>query len=280
MLPRGQIVHINRRYFIKIFKRKNNEENVVEGELQEQPFESTSVWSHLTDEEVAKIRDKSRLPRDVWCELNGVPEHGTKFRHLEMYKRDYVRSYWAKYGEASGLKPGVCWPSVEELQFRKEFEKALYPSFQEVLDASKKKREEEAKNLAEYRSNILKNLKKLPSAKKAFFDKYVEIQQKRDEEKKKRDRLIQDVREFLGYDVSPTDTRFEEAVAKMEEQAKLIKKSSKKQEKQAKVLSLLAAMAEEELKKAHAESKGPQEAQEKKATEAKENPSGKKTPNS
>ena len=256
LLNSNSAVHSEKRFIFKIFKGSGSESQdkltgaPVEGELEQEPFGKQSVWSHLTNEEVEKLRDKSRLPRDVWCEINGVPEFEGKFNRLELYKRDFVRGYYAKYGEASGLKPGVCWPTKQELAFRVEYEKTFYPPLEQVMENNKRAKKEKEEKLKEYRATILKNLKKLPEAKKSFFQKYEEIEQAKLEERKARDKLIQDVREFLGYDVAPGDDRFNEAVAKMEEMAKVEKKSSKKQEKQAKMLALLSAMAEEELAKA------------------------------
>lgn len=261
LLP-GRQISSSKRYFFKVFKRnKDNEDSgkAIEGQLEGESSNKMSPWSHLSEEEINNIRDKSRLPKDVWCELNGVPEHGTKFEYLKLYKRDSVRSYFAKYGEASGLKPGVCWPSVQELEFKIKFEKSFYPSFDEMVQGKKKLRKEEAENLKKYRENILKNLSKLPEAKKSFFSKLEEIEHKKEEERKSREKLVQDVREFLGYDVSPADERFADAVSKMEEIARASKKGSKKQEKQAKLLAQLASLADEEIKKAQLEEQKPSE---------------------
>lgn len=256
LLASNSAIHVEKRFIFKVFRGSSTESQdkssgvAVEGELEQEPFNQSSVWSHLTNDEVEKLRDKSRLPRDVWCEINGVPEYEGKFNHLELYKRDFVRGYYAKYGEASGLKPGVCWPTKQELAFRVEYEKTFYPPLEDLMKTNESKKKEKQDKLKEYRETILKNLKKLPQAKESFFQRYEEIEQSKLEEKKSRDKLIQDVREFLGYDVAPGDDRFNEAVTKMEEMAKVEKKGSKKQEKQAKMLALLSAMAEEELAKA------------------------------
>lgn len=210
----------------------------------------TSVWSDLTPEEETRIRFKSGLPREILCEQRGIPVHGTRFTYLEHYRRDFVRQYFATYGKASGLKPGVCWPSKQELEFRIKWEQTFYPSFKEMVDRKKAEQEKKTKELAKYRTDILNNLKKLPAAKKEFYAKLNEKKQQELDEKAKREKVIQDVREYLGYDVAPGDTRFQEALAKKEQEDLAVKKASKKQERQAKIMAELAAMAEEQIKKA------------------------------
>ena len=245
---------------ISIFKKKkppSREEDIL---LQPPALSSvtpvpaasqkTSMWENLTEEEVNKIRFKSGLPREILCEQRGIPVHGTRFTSLEHYRRDFVRQYFATYGRASGLKPGVCWPHKEELAFRIKWEETFYPKMKDMVDRKKAEKAAEAKELAKYRSGILANLKKLPAEKKQFFFKLNERKEQELVEKAKREKVLQDVREYLGYDVAQGDTRFQEALAKKEEEEAAVKKASKKQEKQSKIMSLLAAMAEEQIKKA------------------------------
>ena len=212
--------------------------------------QKTSLWHNLTHEERLKIRFKSGLPREILCEQRGIPVHGTRFTYLEHYRRDFVRQYFATYGRASGLKPGVCWPNQEELAFRNKWEETFFPKLSETLARKREEKEKQERELAKYRSDLLANLKKLPAAKKEFFNRLQEKKRLESEEKAKREKVIQDVREFLGYDVAPGDTRFQEALAKKEEEELALKKASRKQEKQAKVMAALASMAEEQIKKA------------------------------
>lgn len=255
-----------------IFKRDGgkdneppNEDEAVTTKVDESALSATavpasrrvSVWGHLTPEQIMRIRNKSRLPRDVVCELKGIPQHGTRFYRLSQYKRDFVRKYFAMYGEASGVKPGVCWPSKQELEFRQKFEETFIPPLEKILEEKKKLKEKEEAEEKAYRAEIMKNLKKLPEAKAEFFRKIKEKEKLKEEEKAKREQLVQEVREFLGYDVAQGDTRFAEALAKMEEQKKEEKKVSRRQEKKARIMAHLSAMAEEQIKKAEASSGAP-----------------------
>lgn len=253
-LPILPVTNVPRRTaFDWLKKKKDEKETDLEEDFAMEKFQQPSQWAHLTEEEVAKIQDKSRLPEEVKMEMKGIPHLGTKLRHLEHYRRENIRKYWATYGEASGLKPGVCWPNKSELEFKMKFEETFYPSFQEMVERKKKEREEKEANLKKYRSDILVKLKQLPKIKQEFMKKYDQKIEEEKQELTKREKLIQEVREYLGYNVAPGDTRFQEALQKMEEENKAVAKASRKQEKQARILAQLAAMATEDIKKADAQ---------------------------
>ena len=250
----------NQRY-ISFWKRSGNDKTsavtAVEGEVQEDASSEeltkttkSSAWSHLTPEEILRIRNKCTLPRDVVCEMKGIPPEGTRLTHINHYKRDWIKQYFGMYGKASGLKPGICWPSKEELEFRQKFEETFYPSLQTMVQEKKELKEQNEKTMTEYRKTILENLKKLPAAKKEFYRKFNEKKEQEEEERRKRERVVQEVREYLGYDVAPGDTRFQEALLKKEEEEQAVKRAGKKQEKQAKIMAALSALAEEQVKKA------------------------------
>ena len=272
-LPIVPVTNVSTRTAFDWLRRKKDEkETDLEEDFALEKFEQQSRWAHLTDEEVARIQDKSRLPDEVRMEIKGIPHLGTKLRHLDHYRRDNIRKYWATYGEASGLKPGVCWPNKSELEFKMKFEETFYPSFQEMVERKKKEREAKEADLKKYRSDILTKLKQLPKIRQDFMKKYDQKVEEGKQELIKREKLIQEVREYLGYNVAPGDTRFQEALQKMEEENKAVAKASKKQEKQAKILAQLAAMASEDIKKADA-----QIASEKDGQPAKDSQTEKKT---
>lgn len=206
-------------------------------------------WAHLTEEQLLKKRDKSRLPNQVRKAMKGEPEF-FQFTRFEHYRKDYVKSHYAKYGKASGLKPGVCWGSLQEVQFKVQWEETFQPSLEKLMDDDRREKEEKAAHIQKNRDEIMANLKQLPKALEEFQKKL--DMKKKDEvsEMLKKEKLVQDVREYLGYDVSPHDVRFQEALQKKEEEERVVAKASKKQEKQARIMAQLSAMAEEEVKKA------------------------------
>jgi len=201
----------------------------------------------MSEQELMKIRDKSRLPALIKSELTGknVPE----IEYLWQFKKEVVRKRYGTYGRASGLKPGVCWPSKEELQYIKQYEKTFYRSLDEMLDKVRAARQEQIEFKKKREKLILENLKQLPKWKKEFWDKYHKMHDDIEAEKLKKEKLIQEVREFVGYDLDPKDPRFEEALIKKDEENKRLSKAARKQEKQKQTLERLQALAAEAMER-------------------------------
>jgi uncharacterized protein YbaA (DUF1428 family) len=231
-------------------QRKKSEKNEGRAdELVEESQDPQELWSYLTEQDIMRIRDKSNLPLDVRQELRGeVPFD--KLRTIKQYRRDLVQKYYAKHGEATGIKPGVCWGTIQENEFKLKYEETFYPDLKTLLENDRKEKVEAKEKLDAERADILAKLKTLPKAMAEFKKK---LDQKNKEEsvyREKKEKQIQEVREYLGYDIAPGDTRFQEALQKKEDEEKAVLKASKKQEKQAKIMAKLAQMADEELKKA------------------------------
>lgn len=82
--------------------------------------------SEYTDEELAVIRNKSRLYRKHHRMLNGKSpdENDFWFQRTEKYKRRML----GRYGlEACNVSPGVAWPSKETIEDQLEYEKVYMP---------------------------------------------------------------------------------------------------------------------------------------------------------
>lgn len=148
-----------------------------------------------------------------------------------------------------GLKPGICWPSKEELQYMKQFdakfEKSIESMHENLLQTQKAEQEKRIKR----EKQIVANLKKLPKMKEEFWKNYHNLFEKIEEEKSNKEKLIQEVREYLGYDIEPNDPRFEEALVKKDEEAKAAIRAARKLEKQKQHMEMLQALVSEALEK-------------------------------
>jgi len=93
----------------------------------------------LTEEEILRKRNKSRLSPPHFLKINGdnptpVPE--LWFHHTIKYKR----KLYAKYGEKTGINPGIQWATHAELNKRLEYEGVVYPfTIQEMVGNVKEK---------------------------------------------------------------------------------------------------------------------------------------------
>ncbi len=67
--------------------------------------------------------------------------------------------------------------------------------------------------------------------------------------------LVEEARDYYGYDVDPRDPRFQEMVERKEEEAKLEKKKKKKEQKKAQTLSAMLALQEQAKKEKEAAEK-------------------------
>ena len=93
-----------------------------------------------------KIRNISRLPSHLKKHL----KHVSEFTHIHHYNRTFQRNLFAKYGEGSGVSPGVMWPTKDELTRMLEDEMLFEPSLEERLEKLNRKitnRELEAQSM-------------------------------------------------------------------------------------------------------------------------------------
>lgn len=230
--------------YISFFRRKKEraKEKVVNSLAEKAEEKNVSKWSHLSEEEINQICNKSGLDDELKEIETGDYLKAKKFYYLDEYRKDFIRPLYGKYGKATGLKSGVCWPTKEEFDFIKKFEQTFYPSLSKLLDDLKLEKETELKALRKREQEVIKNLKELPKWKKEFFEKLELRRLEIEEEKKRHEKLIQEIREYVGFDIDPKDERFQEAVAKKEEEEKAKIKVAQKKDKHARITQMLQKM--------------------------------------
>jgi hypothetical protein len=227
--------------------KKKTDKSADELIPMETPEEEARRQLALTEDQVLAIRDKSNLPPLVRAQLTLKDIPDIKFLH--QMKAPAVRKRYALYGRASGLKPGVMWPSRDELQDLKSYERVFCKPLQEMTDEVRAQREREAEKRRLREKEVTENLKKLPKIKAEFWAKHKQMYKERDEEKAKKERLVQEVREFVGYELDPSDPRFEEALVKRDEELKKVLRAQRKQERQKLTLERLQALANEAMER-------------------------------
>lgn len=164
----------------------------------------------------------------------------SKLTNIKHYRKEYVRALYGKLGKDSGLKPGVMWPRKEELLYLKKYEEAFCPSLNDLIAENEAKKQEAIKARKAREQEVLKNLEKLPAEFESFFAKIDEKKREKEEWTRQREALIEEVREILGFRAKPTDERFQQALAKKEEEdIKAKKKEAKKKRENASLDELL-----------------------------------------
>ena len=286
----NQLVHLNQlsqtpvrtiSFFGFGKKKEDSESKSLEAtDLIEQ---KGSVWEHLNEDDVERIRNRSGLTTKERDRLRGALSQRVVLTETYQYKTTYVRNLYAMFGRQSGLKPGVCWPRREELAFKKQYEEAFHPPLDQLMAELKQEQEQKAKEIAEREAEIRKGLKKLAKYKKDFYERYNQVQSEKKEKEDKEQKRIEEICDFLGYSLSPSDPRFEAAAEKKAEieRKEQLKKGVAKKSKQARMLDELQALieknqAEEDKKKAEAAGEGTGGATDE-TTEAKAETSGEAT---
>lgn len=196
----------------------------------------------LAEEEILQKRFKSRLPEKVYRQLVAKEPLPLEFKF--QFQKRFLRKYYALHGRNSKLNPGICWPTKEEMLETIEYDKILEPPL-----ADRIKKVEEAR-LAE--ENRKKAVEAEVEANMANSDKWIaeyhaKIEKKREEAlvlKQKKEKLIDEISEYLGYEIDPRDPRFQEAVEQRDKEQKKARKVKKQQESYDKMLSKLKQMAD------------------------------------
>jgi hypothetical protein len=95
------------------------------------------------EEEIERKRNKSRLNAQHRNLVHGkMPYSEPMAWYHETVK--YKRKMYGRYGHASGVLPGIMWPTREELEEIKEYESVAYPyTIQELMARVEEKKTEE-----------------------------------------------------------------------------------------------------------------------------------------
>uniref|UniRef100_A0A1E1XI08 Large ribosomal subunit protein mL64 n=1 Tax=Amblyomma aureolatum TaxID=187763 RepID=A0A1E1XI08_9ACAR len=194
----------------------------------------------LSKEEIDRKRDVSRLsPRQY---ARGVKLEYTSPTMDFEYNIKNMRLDYAKFGSATGINPGIMWPSKEELQDMVHIEKKFYPTLQQLFDEDRAKQQAEVEERRLREEEIERNMAKLANARIEMLERETERKAKSEEQRLQREQMILEVREYIGYNVEPSDPKFKEVMEMKEEERKKAQREAKKKAKQEKMLAKLMAV--------------------------------------
>ncbi|XP_076653065.1 growth arrest and DNA damage-inducible proteins-interacting protein CRIF [Halictus rubicundus] len=209
---------IGRRYFA------SNSKNEILESVQEEP-----VFLSETDDMETK-RNKSRLSTEHRNIIKGRKPYDQPmawFHNTVKYKRRIL----GKYGmEALGVPAGLAWPTPEEVEDAKEYERVGYPltiqeTWQKIVE--EKNRKEEAiiarQNQIVAKMANMENL--IASVKQRVARKQMEAEQAR----LKKQRRLDEIRKQLRATGQVTTEKMNEMLEKYEKEDKKRKKEAKKQ---------------------------------------------------
>ncbi|XP_013780419.1 growth arrest and DNA damage-inducible proteins-interacting protein 1-like [Limulus polyphemus] len=217
--------------------------------VNQNPLLSDEIYSENGEikSELDLKRDKSRLPSRI-KQMYIQKEMPILYEDYHYSVRN-LRKYYAAFGSSSGLNPGIMWPTKAELKDILEHDSVFHPSLQDMLSKVRHQREKEEREKKLREQEIKNNIAKLDALKKDFYQKQAKKAADAQGQKEKKERMIEEVRQFLGYDIDPKDPKFKEMLEKKEKEEKKAEKEARKKEKQDKMLAKLAQIAESSAQK-------------------------------
>jgi len=213
-------------------------------ETKDQAAEATEQIPDLEEEDVLmRMRNKSRLHRTHYGQYHRRPKLLTEDERLVTPIQN-LRKMYGKLGSATGIDPALLWPSKQEMQLMKEYERVGYPlSVQEMISSAKEARKKENEAIMKKQKDIEQKLLKLEGWKKDLNARLEKQQKDAEEAKAKKERLLEEVRQIFGYRIDPKDEKFKEALLMKEKEEKKAAKEAKKLLKQQKILEELKKQA-------------------------------------
>lgn len=191
------------------------------------------------EEEIERNRNKSRLNPQHRSLLHGKMPYSEPMAWFHETVK-YKRKMYGRYGHASGVVPGIMWPTREELEEIKEYESVAYPyTIQELMTRVEEKKKEEQELLKAREEDLLKKYAKLEQWKNDVMDNAAKKLATMEAAKAKKDRLVEEVRRHFGFKIDPRDERFKELLEQKEKEERKKAKEAKKKARQERITAKL-----------------------------------------
>ncbi|OAD54255.1 hypothetical protein WN48_08178 [Eufriesea mexicana] len=202
-------------------------------------FSKENVFSEASE----IIRNKSRLTpahRNILRGQNPYDESMAWYHNTVKYKKRIL----GRYGmEALKVPAGLAWPTPEEVEDRKEYERIAYPlSIQEQLQKIKEEKKKKEEALMARQMEIAKKMAGMKQLINQVQAKIADKEMKELEAKERKKRKIEEVRQQLIAQGMMNNANLTDALSQMEKEEKKRKKEMKKQkmlERQKKMVEIV-----------------------------------------
>ncbi|KAL1230873.1 Growth arrest and DNA damage-inducible proteins-interacting protein 1 [Trichinella pseudospiralis] len=151
--------------------------------------------------------------------------------------REALRKRYALYGRASGVDPGLLWPSSAELAEQQLEDDLWRPKLAETIEMEKAEAERKQQDRNNRMHVIEQNLKNYGNLLKEYESR---IQKKNAEAlaiQLEKERKIREIQDFLGYAADPADPKVVEYLEKKKQEEKKAAKLAKKKAMEAKLIA-------------------------------------------
>lgn len=150
----------------------------------------------------------------------------------------YFRKLYARFGKESGIEPGLAWPSRLQLQQIINEEKEYELSLEQKVNILVERKAEQLSTYEKMVKDTDDALKKMPANIDNYYQRILKREKLEKEKEAKRQEVLDQAREFYGYEVDMRDPRMQEMVKKFQEERKASEKAKKKEEDKKRVMSM------------------------------------------
>ncbi|EZA51716.1 Growth arrest and DNA damage-inducible proteins-interacting protein [Ooceraea biroi] len=196
-----------KRLFVTESAESRNE--TVDVTAADEKPEFSETRSRHVQRQIARKQNKSRLEPQHRNIVMGVrPYKSSKdwFHTTVKYKKRML----GRYGLEGNAEPaGFAWPTPEEIEDAKEYERVAYPR----------------------ENTIIEKLGKMEQWTTELQDKIARKEAALEAARLRKERLVEEVRRHFGFKISPNDNKFKEMLAQKEKEEKKKNKEAKKQAK-------------------------------------------------
>lgn len=226
----------------RLYETEDEKKDFIATFDQDLPAEVHRTWDGEVWDKERIARNVSRMRPAVRNNMLHVNKMNARVFKYQETKIDLRKNY-ARFGRESGIPAGIMWPSREEIEelHKYETETLKIPTLQESWKRVGERKKTEADKVRLRDEDVDKRMAKMGAEMAAFRARQKKADETIAAEKKKREALMEEAKEVLGYHVDPRDKRFQELLdAKEKEQQKLVKQQKKK-EKEAKAVARLTS---------------------------------------
>jgi len=225
-----------------IFGRGSKENS----EIYEVPQESEEMADYqkrievleaeVREEYIESRRNKSRLSASHRQQVQGRhPFEGVIFEYNNVHRsRKFKRAMLGRYGEKTGIDPGISWPTERDLKLAEEWENLYQPDTLVNQIAQVKQAEADLLQKQKDREAVLEaGLAKLDDQIAAWKVRQASKTQLLDKERVRREKVLAELRAEFGYDVNPEDESMAVRIADREKELAKAERLAKKQAREA-----------------------------------------------
>jgi len=229
-------------------KSQTAEKLVEEYEAEAEAYHkyAQELEKEARNEYIESRRNKSRLSFSHQQIVNGRPPYdGLVFEYKTQHQtHQFKREMLAKYGLKSGVDPAISWPPDGQIELAKEWERLYQPEpLSVMMDKAWKEVHEEKEARIQREAEIDRNLEIMEKQMKQWQEKVNAKNKLAEEAIQRRERILAELKQELGYDVNPQDRHMIEKIAEKEKVLLKEEKEAKKilkAEKEAKRREMIA----------------------------------------